>query len=61
MVVKIEGMGCMHCVAKVTAALKEIGADVKKVEIGSAEIGAFDPKKVTEAIERVGFTVKEIA
>ena len=29
MVLKIEGMGCMHCVAKVTAALKEIGADVE--------------------------------
>ncbi|MBR3270360.1 MAG: heavy-metal-associated domain-containing protein, partial [Clostridia bacterium] len=35
MTLKISGMGCMHCVAKVTAALKELGADVKKVEIGS--------------------------
>lgn len=61
MVVKIEGMGCMHCVAKVTAALKEIGADVQKVEIGSAELKDFDPKKVTEAIEGAGFSVSEIA
>ncbi len=61
MVVKIEGMGCMHCVARVTAALKEIGAVVKNVEIGSAELEAFDADKVKAAIENLGFTVKEIA
>ena len=56
MILKISGMGCMHCVAKVPAALKELGADVKNVEIGSAEIGngiAVDQLKA--AIENAGF------
>ncbi|MBR0426441.1 MAG: heavy-metal-associated domain-containing protein [Clostridia bacterium] len=62
MVLKIEGMGCMHCVAKVTAALKEIGADVKNVEIGSAEIADFaDTEALKNAIQKAGFSVKEIA
>ena len=61
MKVTIEGMGCMHCVARVTAALKALGADVKKVEIGSAELEAFDEKQVKEAIEGLGFRVTEIA
>ncbi len=56
MVLKISGMGCMHCVAKVTAALKAIGADVKKVEIGSAEVGdGIDLDKLKAAIEDAGF------
>lgn len=60
MVVKIEGMGCMHCVKKVTNALSGIGAEVKKVEIGSAEVEG-DPKAIRAAIEGVGFKVTEIA
>lgn len=56
MVLKISGMGCMHCVAKVTAALKAIDADVKKVEIGSAEIGdGVELEKLKVAIENAGF------
>ena len=61
MVLKIKGMGCMHCVAKVTAALKELGADVKSCEIGSAEIGPFeDQAKLKEAIESAGFELESV-
>ena len=39
--VKISGMGCMHCVARVKAALEALGAKDAKVEINSAEF-SFD-------------------
>ena len=46
----------MHCVAKVTKALEEIGATVKKCEIGTCEIeGVSDVEKVRDAVEGVGF------
>ena len=61
MVLKIEGMGCMHCVARVKNALNALGADVKNVEIGSAEIGPFqDTDKIKEAIEGLGFKLVSI-
>ena len=56
MVLKIEGMGCMHCVAKVKKAMEEIGATVLKCEIGSCEIEGVDNKEqIRDAIEGVGF------
>ncbi len=58
MLLIIEGMGCMHCVKKVTAALEGAGASVKKVEIGSAEIEPFeDVSLLKAAIEKAGFTL----
>ena len=56
MLLKIEGMGCMHCAAKVRSALEAIGADVKSCEIGTCEIeGVDDVEKIRDAIEGVGF------
>ena len=61
MVIKIEGMGCMHCVAKVRKAMEEIGATVVSCEIGSCEIEPFDDKdKIRDAIEGVGFDLVSI-
>ena len=61
MTLTIKGMGCMHCVAKVTAALKQLGADVEKVEIGSAVIGDFaDKQALKAAIENAGFELESI-
>ncbi len=56
MVLKINGMGCMHCVAKVTKAMETIGAEVVTCEIGTCEIkGQNDPDRIREAIEGAGF------
>ena len=56
MLLKIEGMGCMHCVAKVKKAMEDLGANVISCEIGSCEIeGVTDEEKIRDAIEGVGF------
>lgn len=56
MLLKIEGMGCMHCVAKVKKAMEALGATVVSCEIGSCEItGVDDVDKLRDAIECVGF------
>ncbi len=56
MLLKIEGMGCMHCVAKVRSAMEAIGATVISCEIGTCEIeGIDDIAKIRDAVEGVGF------
>ena len=61
MVIKIDGMGCMHCVAKVKKAMEEIGATVISCEIGSCEIEPFgDQIKIRDAIESIGFDLISI-
>ncbi len=56
MVLKIEGMGCMHCVMKVRKAMEELGAEVVSCEIGTCEIkGVEDVDKIRESIEGIGF------
>lgn len=56
MVLKIEGMGCMHCVAKVTKAMEALGAKVISCEIGSCEIeGVENIDQIRDAIEGIGF------
>ena len=56
MVLKIEGMGCMHCVAKVKKAMEDLGANVISCEIGTCEIeGVEDVDKIRGAIEGAGF------
>ena len=58
MVLKIEGMGCMHCVAKVTKAMEALGAKVTSCEIGTCEIeGVEDVEKIRAAIDGAGFTL----
>ena len=56
MVLKIEGMGCMHCVAKVTKTMEALGAKVISCEIGSCEIEGIDNVElIREAIKNAGF------
>ena len=56
MLLKIEGMGCMHCVAKVTKAMEAIGAKVLACEIGSCRIEGVDQiDQIRDAIESIGF------
>jgi copper chaperone CopZ len=60
----IEGMHCGACVARVTNALKKVeGVEVKKVELGSAEV-VFDesrtaPAALMDAVNRIGFSARE--
>ena len=56
MVLQIKGMGCMHCVAKVTKTLEAIGAKVVSCEIGKCVIeGINDVDVIRTAIEGIGF------
>ena len=59
---KIDGMTCGHCVARVTKALKGLdGVKVEQLSVGSATV-AFDPnatseEKIAQAIEDQGYAV----
>lgn len=56
MVLQVKGMGCMHCVAKVTKTLEAIGAKVVSCEIGKCVIeGINDVDAIRTAIEGIGF------
>jgi copper chaperone len=58
--VKIGGMSCQHCVARVEGALQRVeGVVVEAVEIGRVRV-RYDPEaagreRLTEAIEEAGF------
>ena len=56
----IDGMSCQHCVASVREALESVdGADVRSVEIGSAEVDADAPRDaLVAAVEAAGYTVR---
>lgn len=59
--IKIEGMGCMHCVAKVKKAMEDIGAIVINCEVGACEIEPYsNTERIRDAIEGVGFEVISI-
>ena len=50
----ISGMSCGHCVMAVTKGLKELdGVNVKKVDVGSADVSYDDAKTSPANIERV--------
>jgi copper chaperone CopZ len=57
---KIAGMSCAHCVARVTQTLSALeGLEVDAVRIGAAEL-RFDPARrslddILEAVREVGY------
>lgn len=56
--VKIEGMGCSHCISAVRGALEKLDVDIHTVEIGSAEIGygsSVNRKQIDDAISEAGY------
>jgi copper chaperone len=63
---KIDGMSCGHCVARVEKALKKLdGVAVQRVEVGSAEI-AYDSVRTTypqilAALDDAGYTARDAA
>ncbi len=61
---KIEGMTCEHCLRALIQELNQLPIDVKKVEIGLAEV-SYDHSKVPRAmiegaIQDAGFTVAQV-
>jgi copper chaperone len=59
--IKVEGMSCQHCVARVRAALEAVdGVDVEAVEIGRVSVKLANPgtdrEKVLAAIRSAGYS-----
>lgn len=61
--VRIEGMGCDHCVAAVRSALEQLdGVEIHDVGIGHADIsvdGTVDRKQIDAAISKAGYQAVE--
>ena len=57
---KIEGMSCQHCVARVKKAIEALnGIQISDVAVGRAQVG-FDESKITKeeiaaAVEKAGY------
>jgi len=62
---KIDGMSCGHCVARVEKALKKLdGVNVNRVDIGSADLFYDSAKssfaKIREALDDAGYTASPV-
>ncbi|MBQ3552720.1 MAG: heavy-metal-associated domain-containing protein [Clostridia bacterium] len=56
--VKIEGMGCAHCITRVTNAMQAIDAEIIEISIGNVKVDyKGDRDDVKNAIEDLGFDV----
>jgi copper chaperone CopZ len=60
---KINGMHCAGCVARVTQALKRVpGVEVQDVEVGSAHVVSQRPgtdrAEIEAAIRKIGFELE---
>ena len=62
---RIDGMSCGHCVARVEKALSKLeGVSVSRVEVGSAQI-LYDPagtpfERIRAAIDDAGYTAHPV-
>ena len=62
---KIDGMSCGHCVARVEKTLSKLdGVHVRRVDVGSAEID-YDPARtpfarIREAVDDAGYTASPV-
>ena len=62
---KIDGMSCGHCVARVEKTLSKLdGVHVSRVDVGSAELD-YDPARtpfarIREALDDAGYTAQPI-
>ena len=56
-----KGMGCPHCIKKVTKAMEKLGADIEKVELNDVAIASEKTEAdIRAAIEAIGFEVVRI-
>ncbi|MBO4563266.1 MAG: heavy-metal-associated domain-containing protein [Clostridia bacterium] len=59
--IKTEGMGCPHCIARVTNALNAMGAEIRSMALNDFTVGfEGDPAAVRASIEDLGFDVISI-
>ena len=62
---KIDGMSCGHCVARVEKTLSKLdGVAVRKVDIGSAEV-MYDPsrtpfERIRQALDDAGYEARPV-
>lgn len=56
-----RGMGCPHCIKKVTKAMEELGAQIEKVELNDIAVCSDKAEAdIRAAIEAKGFEVVSI-
>ena len=56
-----KGMGCPHCIKKVTRAMEELGANIEKVELNDIAVETDKAEAdIRAAIEALGFEVISI-
>lgn len=60
---QVEGMSCIHCVSKVTRAVRKVDADAKvEVDLAAQCVrvdSAADLEEISEAIAEAGYPVTE--
>lgn len=57
-----EGMGCEHCIKRVTAAMESIGAKVESIRLNSFTVEtSADKSAIKDAIEDIGFSIVSIS
>lgn len=60
-VIITEGMGCGHCIGRVTAAMNALGAKIDKIELNYICVESnVEEAVIREAIEDLGFDVVSI-
>lgn len=56
-----EGMGCPHCIKRVTKAMEGVGAEIHRVELNDISVSTDKaPEALRAAIEALGFKVKSV-
>ena len=56
-----KGMGCPHCIKRVTKAMTELGAEIGKVELNDVVVTTDRTEgELREAIEKIGFEVLSV-
>lgn len=56
-----KGMGCPHCIKRVTKAMTELGAEIGKVELNDIAVTTDRSEaELREAIEKLGFEVLSV-
>ena len=60
-VIITEGMGCGHCIGRVTAAMNALGAKIDRIELNDICVESnAEEAVIREAIEDLGFDVVSI-